>query len=258
MNHLAITFLYILMRCIPKSLLDDVVSESVLGGSIGNLVKMLVGRGVCSMTMTGSTASKLQNSPLTQTRSESVFAHGAEAKRKKKKWALFTLWTQLCVFSHSSWNFHTKKPPKPNISSNPNSIWNLFNRQRSISFIIYELWRGCFFSNPGIFKPFLKFIYLFYIKWNNEIQHQSLFSPYMADSQRVILNFLNMFISSSSYPILKIINIVPSWIDYGSSHLYKMRKLSKEFLGGWVTNKILIQSIVKCVAQSPLLSHMFN
>lgn len=90
------------MRCILKSLLDDVVSESVLGGSIGKRAKMLVGIDVGSTTMTGSTASKLQSSPLTQTRPESVFAHGAEAKRKKKQWILFTLWTQLCVFSHSS------------------------------------------------------------------------------------------------------------------------------------------------------------
>lgn len=41
---------------------------------------------------------KLQNSPLTQTRPELVFAHGVEAKRKKKLWVLFTLWTQLCIF----------------------------------------------------------------------------------------------------------------------------------------------------------------
>lgn len=75
-------------------------------------------------------ASKMQNSPLTQTRPESVFAHGAEAKRKKKQWVLFTLWTQLCVFSHSSWNFHTKKPPKTNTSGNPNSIWSIFSRKR--------------------------------------------------------------------------------------------------------------------------------
>lgn len=46
------------MRCILKSLLDDVVSESVLGDSIEKLAKMLVGIGVCSMRMTGSTASK--------------------------------------------------------------------------------------------------------------------------------------------------------------------------------------------------------
>lgn len=58
MNHLAITFLYIVMRCILKSLLDDVVSVSVLEGSIGKLVKMLVGMGVRSVVMTGSTASK--------------------------------------------------------------------------------------------------------------------------------------------------------------------------------------------------------
>lgn len=45
------------MRCILKSLLDDVVSVSVLEGSMGKLVKMLVGIGVCSMMMTGSTTS---------------------------------------------------------------------------------------------------------------------------------------------------------------------------------------------------------
>lgn len=59
MNHLTITFLYIVMRCILKSLLDDVVSVSVLEGFIGKLaVKMLVGIGILSMTMTDSTASK--------------------------------------------------------------------------------------------------------------------------------------------------------------------------------------------------------
>lgn len=47
------------MRCILKSLLDDVVSVSVLEGFIGKLaVKMLVGIGILSMTMTDSTASK--------------------------------------------------------------------------------------------------------------------------------------------------------------------------------------------------------
>lgn len=46
------------MRCILKSLLDDVVSVSVLEGSIGKLVEMLVGMGVHSVVMTGLTASK--------------------------------------------------------------------------------------------------------------------------------------------------------------------------------------------------------
>lgn len=46
------------MRCILKSILDDVVSVSVLEGSVGKLVKMLVGIGICSMMVTGSTANK--------------------------------------------------------------------------------------------------------------------------------------------------------------------------------------------------------
>lgn len=58
MNHFAIIFLYIIMRCIPKSLLSDVVSISVLEVFICKLVKMLLGMGVRSV-MTSSTAGKL-------------------------------------------------------------------------------------------------------------------------------------------------------------------------------------------------------
>lgn len=53
MNHIAVIFLYIIMRCTPKSLLHDIVSEIVLEGCIGNLVKMLVGIRVHSV-MTSS------------------------------------------------------------------------------------------------------------------------------------------------------------------------------------------------------------
>lgn len=45
-NNFTIIFLYITERCIPKSLLDDSVSISVLEGSTGKLVEMLLGVGV--------------------------------------------------------------------------------------------------------------------------------------------------------------------------------------------------------------------
>lgn len=113
MNHLAITFLYILMRSILKSLLDDVVSVSVLEGSIGKLVKMLVGIGFCSMTVTGSTASK-------QASCRTVCLHKPALslslltgqKQREKRSDGVMLWTQVCVFSHSSW--HVPCPYKKN------------------------------------------------------------------------------------------------------------------------------------------------
>lgn len=46
MNNFTISFLYIIMRCIPKSVLDDTVSISVLEGFIHKLAKMLLGIGV--------------------------------------------------------------------------------------------------------------------------------------------------------------------------------------------------------------------
>lgn len=58
MNHFTIIFLYIIMRCIPKRLLDDVVSISVLEGFIRKLVKMLLIIGVHGV-MTSSTPGKL-------------------------------------------------------------------------------------------------------------------------------------------------------------------------------------------------------
>ena len=58
MNHFAIIFLYVIMRCIPKSLLDDIVSISLLEGHTGKLMKMLLGIGVHGV-MTSSTPGKL-------------------------------------------------------------------------------------------------------------------------------------------------------------------------------------------------------
>lgn len=46
------------MRCIPKSLLDDIMSISILEGCMGKLVKMLLGISVHGV-ITSSTPGKL-------------------------------------------------------------------------------------------------------------------------------------------------------------------------------------------------------
>lgn len=50
MNHFTIIFLYIIMRCIPKSLLDDGVSINVLESFVQKYAKKLLGIGVQYMT----------------------------------------------------------------------------------------------------------------------------------------------------------------------------------------------------------------
>lgn len=165
---------------------------------------------------------KLQNSPLTQTRPELVFAHGAEAKRKKKWWVLFTLWTHLCVcqpFQLACAIFMQKKAQN---QTHPviQTVFKISSGGKEKKYFVNHLWIVKLFNfQPRHISIFYLLTYLFYIKCNNAIHHHHLFSPYMADPQRVILYFLNVFISSCCYPVLKIINIAPSWIDYGS-HIY--------------------------------------